>query len=131
MKKLSLILLFIIVASITASAENLVYNSTHYSQQYLADGKWGKWSDWESCNVKIDIDLDKDIVTIYSSRKQIYNITEFVGKTENEGDVTLKFLFIDQDGDKGTLRLLMRNNGRSEIYIDFANIRWAYIVKRV
>ena len=131
MKKLSLFLLFILVATITASAESLVFKSTHYSQQVLSNGKWDKWTKWEPCEVKIDIDLDTDRVTIYSNRTQVYKITDYVGKTENKGDVSVKYLFVDQDGDKGTLRLRIRKDGRSEIYIDFANIRWSYIVKRI
>ena len=130
MKKLTLLLLLIVVTAVSASAQTLVFKATHYSQQFQKNGHWEEWSDWEPSSVKIDMNLDTDVVKVYSKRTQVYNIYEFVGESKDDGDTTITYRFIDQDGDKGNMRLLMRKSGRSEIYFDFANVRWAYIVLR-
>ena len=129
MKKLSLLLLMILLTTITVSAENMIVKSIAFSMQKQENNKWGNWSEWEPSSLKIDIDLDKKIVKIYSSKTQVYNIVDFLGATEDNGDTTATFQFIDQDGDIGQLRMHERKNGRSEIYIDFDNVRWAYIVE--
>ena len=131
MKKTIVLLLFAILSIVSLNAEVLKFKSTYYSQQLMEFGGWGNWSDWKSCNVKIDINLDTDVVKIYSQREQTYRVTKYVGETEDDGYKTHTFRFTDQDGDRGTMRLIQRDSGRSEIYIDFANIRWAYIVQRI
>lgn len=79
----------------------------------------------------LTINLNTDIVTVYSPVTQIYKVTDYVG-TYREGDSTVvEYRFIDQDGDKGTMHLVQKDSGTSFVYIRFANIQWAYIVKRV
>lgn len=131
MKKFTVLLIFLLTITFSISAEILIFKSTHYSHQILQDNKWKDWTEWQPSDVKIDIDLDTDIVTVYSKTKQIYQIYDFVGETENQGNITVTYRFINQDDERGNMRLLLRKNGQSEIYFDFANIRYAYIVKRV
>ena len=81
--------------------------------------------------MNIIINLNTDVVTIYSPRTQVYRIYEYSGTTrDSDGDVTATFYFYDQDNDRGTMRLVIRANGQSQLYIDFANVMWAYDVYR-
>lgn len=78
----------------------------------------------------LTIDLTNDIVTVYSPNIQRYKVYA-VGNFYYESNAQVQeYKFIDQDGDSGTLKLVMRTTGRSEVYIQFANIIWAYIVVR-
>lgn len=49
---------------------------------------------------------------------------------DTDGDYNMVYKFVDQDGDRGTMKLLMRANGQSEIYIMFNNVKRCYIVER-
>ena len=131
MKKLIFLIGFILFASLSVSAEVLKFRGTHYAMQLYEHGKWQEWSDWAECNVIIGMDLDTDVITILAKRDQIYHIYDYVGTETNNGTTIVTFLFYDQDDDKGTLSLQMRDNGQSEIYIEFSDIHWAYIVRRI
>ena len=81
--------------------------------------------------MNIVINLNNDVVTIYSPKTQIYSIYKYLGtKKDSDGDITMTYKFYDQDLDFGNMRLMIRKNGQSQIYIDFSNISWAYDVIR-
>jgi hypothetical protein len=50
---------------------------------------------------------------------------------DDGGGVQIKFSVIDQDGDRGTVRLRIQNDGNSQLYVDFADIMWVYNVYRI
>jgi hypothetical protein len=94
-------------------------------------GRWNNWTDWESSNVLITINFTTDVVKIYSPKTQIYKIIEFTRRfTDNSGGSQVEFKFIDQDYDRGTMRLRIERNGNSQLYVEFADIIWVYNVRR-
>lgn len=94
--------------------------------------KWTGWSSWEDSNILITMDFSSDLVTIYSPSIQIYKVYTSSGNYyDSDGDFHILFQFIDQDGDEGTMRLLQRTSGQSEIYIEFKNVKWCYRVIRL
>ena len=60
------------------------------------------------------------------SNYDIYDGDWESGKMQGRGT----YKFYDQDLDFGNMRLMIRKNGQSQIYIDFSNISWAYDVIR-
>ena len=137
MKKYLFILLLTIILgfgfSSSVSAQQYNYKSTGFAYRTTdAYDRWSNWSSWESSDLLITINMDNDYVTIYSQQTQIYRITEYVGKyNDNSGGTQMEFKFVDQDGDKGTMRLRKESNGNSQLYIDFANIMWVYNITRI
>lgn len=122
MKKLFLFLLMSIV-SLSIFAESLWFNSTEYAIKY----QYSDWTNWMSCNVNIEFKLDDDAIIIYSNRTQIYCVYETVGKSRDaNGGEQLAFRVIDQDYDRGTVRLRIDPYGYSQIYVDFADVSWVY-----
>jgi hypothetical protein len=80
----------------------------------------------------VTIDWTNDVVKIYSPVMQTYYLTKFVGEYKDEsGGVQYEFNFIDQDNDKGTMRLRIESNGSSQLYVDFANIMLVWVVRRI
>ena len=129
MKKFLLLLCFFAISLSVSAQSVLKLKASAYSYQLKNNyGSWEDWSDWESSNVPIVMDMETDRVTIYSSEIQKYDIYEYLGEEELEEGLMISWLFIDQDGDQGKMRLLVRDSGRMELYIDFNNVRWAYIV---
>lgn len=132
MKKL--FLLFLMVLTFTmVKAQTYHYNATSFACKVVNSyGSWTNWTDWESCNVPIVMDYDNDVVTIYSNKTQIYKITKYIRKyTDSSGGSQVEFNFVDQDYDRGVMRLRIERNGNSQIYIDFSNVMWVYNVIRV
>ena len=112
-------------------AQVLNFRSEAYSQRSLTTYGWSDWSNWKSSNVLITINLNNDRVTIYSNRNQCYQIYDYTGHYMDGNTECIDYRFYDQDGDIGTMTLAMKSNGQSEIYIRFANIQWAYVVRRL
>lgn len=65
-----------------------------------------------------------------SVETQIYKVLEQVKSPYDSNGTQVKFRVIDQDYDKGFLRLRVENNGNSQIYVDYADISWVYNVVR-
>lgn len=115
---------------VAANAQVQYYRSTAYAQANVYNGRY-VWSDWQSSNMTITINLNTDMITIYSPRTQIYRVVS-AGDAYNDsnGGRQVSFKVIDQDGDRGTIRLRIESNGNSQIYVDFSNVAWVYNVVR-
>lgn len=131
MKKLILIL-FATIFSMSMYSEILtcrtnLFAINEYNEYY---GEWTGWSDWEESNMLVTINAEDGIVVINSPYRQVYsfisNARDYYD-SDNERNIEVKF--IDQDGDRGTLRLILRNSGNLEMYINFSNVRWCYQLK--
>nr|DAT77743.1 MAG TPA: hypothetical protein [Caudoviricetes sp.] len=129
-----LVLLLLLFIGVSASAQVIKFRTVAYAENkynYYTQ-KWSGWSNWEKSNMLLTIDLQNDLIAVYSPVTQIYKIYKAEESYyDSDGDFNLPFKFIDQDGDRGTLRLLQRASGSSEVYIEFLNIRWCYKVLRL
>lgn len=90
------------------------------------------WSAWQQTRTPIVFDLANDVIYIYSNSPQRYTlITEGREYTDSGGGRQIEYKVVDQDGDRGTLRLRLERNGNSQLYVDFADIAWSYNIVRV
>lgn len=135
MKKL--LIIFIFTFSFTYSfAEDSIryYFATEFAMKIVDNNRedLGEWSDWEESGVPIIFNITKDIVEICSPKSQIYNITKYCGLTiEDDNSRIAKFNFINNEGYHGNMELRLCENGKSELYIVFANVMWVYNVIKV
>lgn len=125
-----LMIFALLLSIVAANAQVQYYRSTAYAQANVYNGRY-VWSDWQSSNMTITINLNTDMITIYSPRTQIYRVVS-AGDAYNDsnGGRQVSFKVIDQDGDRGTIRLRIESNGNSQIYVDFSNVAWVYNVVR-
>lgn len=126
---MTLVMMLFTMSSVNAHTNDNVqyYKAYQYTQKmsYASD-----FDDWTTVNIPIVFNLTTDQIIIYSQRTQTYYIYKYETYTSNEGRRAVRFYFVDQDLDKGCCRLLIRNDGTSQIYIDFSNISWVYNVIR-
>ena len=131
MKRLLLAMLLCVI-SVTSFAQVINFETTSYTYKTYNGYSWSKWAPYQSSDMLLTMDMDKDLVIIYSPKTQIYKIIDYIGTyVDNDGDATIEFKFIDGDGDYGTMRLMQRTSGKSEVYIQFANVIWCYSVIRL
>lgn len=130
MKKV-LALLFACIA-ITIQAQVISYRTTaFYSSENTAYG-WTNWSNPQRSNMLMKIDWDNALVYIDSNYKQLYQVTQVLGKyRDNDSDEICEMKVIDQDGDRGTMKFVIRRSGQSQVYIIFNNVRWCYDIVRL
>ena len=130
MKKFIFILLMIFGFVTFSHAQIQYYKTTSFAEAKIYNGKY-YWGDWQSSNLVLTINLNTDVITIYSLKTQIYKVYKTGDVfTDNKGGRQVTFYVIDQDYDKGTVRLRIESNGNSQIYIDFLNCAWCYDVIR-
>ena len=136
MKKILLTLVLMLSMSFVlpdeVKAQVYTYRTTAYAYKKVNSyGNWTSWSDWQDSDMTMVINYNTDVITIYSPTTQRYKITKFVRKyTDSSGGQQVEFAFVDQDGDKGHMRLRIETNGNSQVYIEFSNIMWVYNVRR-
>lgn len=128
-----LILFLMMFSFVSTYAQTQWYNTTAFAQAQVYDGRY-YWGEWERSNMLISIDITNDIIKVFSPVTQIYRVygTANNGNVyyDKDGGQNVKFYVIDQDYDKGEIRLRVERNGNSQIYIDFADIAWVYNVRR-
>lgn len=83
MKKILFVLILSLI-SISAFSETQWYKTTDYAQATIRNGKYN-WGNWQDSNLKISINLDTDVITIYSPRKQVYKVYD----AYNNGNASL------------------------------------------
>ena len=132
MKRLILMLLMVIGIGMAVNAQTYYYRTTAFAIKQMNDyGRWSDWSDWEDSDMLMTINFDDDVVKIFSPTPQKYVITKYVKNyTDSSGGKQVEFKFVDQDGDRGNMRLRIERSGNSQVYIEFGNIMWVYNVKR-
>ncbi len=127
--KIILILLMLFSLHSTESKAQIQnYRATSYAYKYVSSsGYWTDWSDWINCNISVVMNLNTDRIFIYSKKTQIYVVVVAEDAYRDaSGGYQVPFKVIDQDGDRGTLRLRVDPSGTIQLYVDFADIRWVY-----
>lgn len=128
MKKLLVLLIF--GFALSSKAQIQYYKTTAYAYAKIYNNKY-YWSDWYNSNIVLTINLNNDVITIYSPKIQSYKVYK-VGSIENNRTIgsQLTFYVYDQDFDRGTIRLRVAPDKTSQIYVDFSDVAWVYNVIR-
>ncbi len=90
---------------------------------------WTGWSKPENVEILVSIDFTNERIKIFSKAEQIYDIIKYYDKeTDSDGDDTLSFQCVDEDGIKCILRfvILKSQDGRRQLYVEYNNIMWMY-----
>lgn len=133
MKRILTLFMLIMCISLSSFAQVQWYRTYSFKQANVVNGRY-YWGSLKSSDMNISIDLNEDVVTIYSPSMQRYYVYDTYNNGNSyrdaNGGTTVKFYVIDQDGDRGEMRLRIDPQGNSQIYIDFSNIAWVYGVRR-
>lgn len=133
-KSILVFLLFLISQLMTGQITKFKSSSYAYSVKNENTGSWSKWSDLEETEVLITVDLSSDRIKIFSKMEQVYDIIKYYDKeVDKDGDETLKFHCVNDDGLKCYVRFVILNsrNGRRQLYVDFADMMWVYNIYKL
>lgn len=127
-----LVLFATLMLSFSLNAKSLWFRAYKYSVKYKTEANRNNqtgWSEWYQCDVPIEFMMDDDVIVIYSNKTQMYAIYEDMGTyNDRDGGKQQGYYVIDQDLDKGTIRLRITKDGTSQIYVDFNDVGWVYNV---
>lgn len=131
MKKIKLFALFLFLVIGIQKMNSQVY-------KYVATGfsvlekdekdNWGKWSDYQTINIMIALDLDKRRIVVYSKEIQYYNIDSFEKQIENGDDLIFPFSCKDIDGEPFTISFITRKKQdyRKQLYVNQKDVILVY-----
>ena len=131
MKNIKIIFLFLFLTISVQKIEAQVYKfvATGFSVMEKDEkDNWGKWSDYQTTNMMIALDLDKRRIVVYSKEIQFYNIEKFQDKIENDDDLIFPFSCIDIDGEPFTISFITRKKQeyRKQLYINQKDVILVY-----
>lgn len=136
MRKLLSVLALIITMSFVlpneVKAQVYTYRTTGYAYKKINSyGNWTQWSDWQDSDMRVVINFNTDVITIYSPKTQIYKVTEHLRNfTDSSEGKNVEFAAIDEDGLRCHIRLRIETNGNSQIYCSWSNLIHVYNVRR-
>ena len=132
MKRLSflriLILFLFIVFSLKLSAETYRYYTTAFT---YSESSSEYWEPWTYSELYVDMNTDSNIVVIHSNYLQVYYLIKSYGESSVGQSRYITFDFIDQDNDRGILRMVKSPGKIMELYIEYADIKWCYRIKQL
>lgn len=126
-KKFLLLFIALFTLSFTSlNAQIRYFRTTAFAKAQVVDGTY-YWSDWEKSDMRVTVNMNTYVITIYSPSVQVYKVTKAKREyRDTKGGYTYEFAVIDQDQDRGTLRMRTQSDGQGQLYIDFSNIAWVY-----
>ena len=129
MKKL-LFILILIFSICAVKAQTYKYYTTCFAYKYYENYGWTDWSEWERSHMLVVISTDRNIINIYSDKIQEYDIYEYTGE-ENDDDGGSSFLFqcVNKDGLRCQVRLRVQSDGSKQLYVDFNDAMWVYVLE--
>ncbi|MBF0693495.1 MAG: hypothetical protein IR153_00385 [Flavobacterium sp.] len=136
MKLLKLILLLVLAVfgMESATAQSYKLTTKNFSvMEKTPRGTWGKWSDLQDAKLVGTIDTNKNRIVIYSQEVQLYTITTYGKREENDTDIIYPFICQDADGVKFTISLITRKkqNYRKQLYINHPDVIVVYNLESV
>jgi len=111
----------------------LLLTITTHAQVYQFTGEavsvkntYGDWSEWEETSVLIILNIDKEIIQIYSKREQRYDIISASDKIYDSESESVILDCIDEEGIRCKLQLYNYDKGYKHLYIRWDNIQYVY-----
>lgn len=132
--KLILLLVFAVFGMESATAQSYKLTTKNFSvMEKTPRGTWGKWSDLQDAKLVGTIDTNKNRIVIYSQEVQLYTITTYGKREENDTDIIYPFICQDADGVKFTISLITRKkqNYRKQLYINHPDVIVVYNLESV
>lgn len=130
------LVLAIICFSLTAT-EPLIFRALSVAISTREDGeKWGGWGDWDSCNLLIICNIDKDVISIDNNYEDLFHIrfvdNERNGLYDENGEVYSSYDYscYDKEGRTCNIRIVVFEESLDTLfYIYYKRFRYVYSCK--
>jgi hypothetical protein len=95
-----------------------------------ANGKWGKWTDFNNTPVVITLDGHKDRIVVNSKEIQLYSILAYGEKIVEKDKETIPMKCADNTGGLCTILIVTKKNeeNRKQFYINYDDVKIVYNV---
>jgi len=126
---LFVLLAFLGFGSTTLQAQTITMRTSSISvTEKNEKGVWNKWSDFIDANLVITIDGKKNRIVVNSPDIQVFTITAYGEKIENDDQKVVPFECVDNNGSKCNIFVIThkKENNRMQFYINYAEVKFVY-----
>jgi len=126
---LFVLLAFLGFGSTTLQAQTITMRTSSISvTEKNEKGVWNKWSDFVTADLVITIDGKKNRIVVNSPDIQVFTITAYGEKTENDDQKIVPFECVDNNGSKCTIFVIThkKENNRMQFYINYSEVKFVY-----
>lgn len=130
MKKITLVILLGLICGFV-SAQTYKFKAHSCSYKTYENNRWSDWSEWEETSLLIVFSYDRNVVSIYSSTPQeydIYDVSDENPTKDKSGGETCTYYAVNEDGLRCALRL-RKHKGDWQLYVDFNDAMWVYNIE--
>lgn len=122
-------LLFLSIQSVSAQVYRFKADSFSIIEKN-ANGKWGKWTDFNKTPVVISLDGKKDRIVVNSKEIQLYTILAYGQKVVEKNQETIPMKCADNSGGLCTILIVTKKNegNRKQFYINYDDVKIVYNV---
>lgn len=129
MKKI-ISLIFVCFFCLASYAEVVKWRTNSIAYRFRSEdtGQWQDWGDWEECKVLILVDLDRDVIRIYSQETQEYDVISDEEEESDSESTSFYYNCIDKEGNNCQMRLRVYNDPSygSQLYVAYDDVAWVY-----
>lgn len=123
--------LFVFIAffGLNSQAQTLTFKTSSVSvTERNSKGGWNKWSEFVDADLLITIDGKKNRIVVNSPDIQVFTITAYFDKVENDDQKIVQFECTDNNGSKCRILVLTRKkeNNRMQFYINYSEVKFVY-----
>lgn len=122
-------LLFLFIQNVSAQVYRFKADSFSIIEKN-ANGKWGKWTDFDKTPVVISLDGKKDRIIVNSKEIQLYTILAYGEKVIEKNQETIPMKCADNSGGLCTILIVTKKNegNRKQFYINYDDVKIVYNV---
>ncbi|MCV9927022.1 hypothetical protein OIU83_05140 [Flavobacterium sp. LS1R49] len=120
--KIYIVLLFLGLGLQQTYSQSYKFRTSGYSVlEKNEKGKWGKWSELELVNIPVVLDTDKNRIVVNSQEIQVFQISDYIAREENDTDIVYSFVCKDLNGNDAKLSIITRKmqDNRKQLYINY------------
>lgn len=133
MKKIILLVLFLCLFTI-CQAQIFKFKATEVNIRFFNDTTktYEKWLGWESCNLKVEMDVENLILFIHSEKEQKYVILKVVDKIQDKSKKITEFEAIDIENEKCIIKLInIYPTAQNYVHIQWQVLELAYELEKL
>jgi hypothetical protein len=90
------------------------------------ESKWEDWSEPVKSSILIVIDFKDERITIYSKKKQVYDIIAYPGEKMIDKTSVFELECVNEDGDICTILNIRQENGTTHLIVDKTDYQIIY-----
>ena len=122
-----MILALILSSVMTINAQVYAYRTYAFAKKVYGY----EWSNFVSSDLLVTINLNTDVIRIDNNQNSCFNVLSAREYYDKDNEWNLECKCTDEERIRCTVRLILRSDGTSQMYVDYSNISVCYNLRKL